>query len=261
MALIVGKASMKARLPSLMGFSYSDHKKPARPARHIMAAAAANLVIITLELGGNIPVVITRSADANEAVQRIMVGKMLNAGQVCIAPDYVMVPEETLSKQSRKCIFGQQGIYLHGQCPPLRPDIGQYFVTINPADEDFTDNPTRKIAPTLIINPDDDAMCMQDEIFGPILPIKTYKNFEETISLNIRALWRLTFSVKTKRKKNAFWKAQLRAVCRLMMCSTCCPFGGIKADGLITGLKGQNLQPRKKSPNPFAKLAGFNLRP
>ena len=55
-------------------------------------------------------------------------------------------------------------------------------VTINPADEDFTDNPTRKIAPTLIINPDDDAMCMQDEIFGPILPIKTYKNFEETIS-------------------------------------------------------------------------------
>ena len=63
-----------------------------------MAAAAANLVPVTLELGGKSPVVITRSADINEAVQRIMVGKMLNAGQVCIAPDYVMVPEESLEQ-------------------------------------------------------------------------------------------------------------------------------------------------------------------
>ena len=64
-------------------------------ARHIMGAAARNLVPVTLELGGKSPVVISRSANLNEAVQRIMVGKMLNAGQVCIAPDYLMVPEES----------------------------------------------------------------------------------------------------------------------------------------------------------------------
>ena len=129
-------------------------------------------------------------------------------------------------------------------------------VTINPADEDFADNPTRKIAPTLIINPDDDAMCMQDEIFGPILPIKTYKNFEDTISyINAHPRpWRPIISVKTKRKKNASCKAQPRVVCRSMMsCSTCCKRTcrlaalGPAAWVPITGLKGSKLLVTQKA--------------
>ena len=67
-------------------------------ARHIMAAASRNLVPVTLELGGKSPVVISRSANLAEAIPRIMVGKMLNAGQVCIAPDYLMVPEENIEE-------------------------------------------------------------------------------------------------------------------------------------------------------------------
>ena len=67
-------------------------------AKHIMAAAAKNLVPVTLELGGKSPTVISRSADLHQAIERIMAGKCLNAGQVCIAPDYLMVPEESLNE-------------------------------------------------------------------------------------------------------------------------------------------------------------------
>ena len=65
-------------------------------ARHIMAAAARNLVPVTLELGGKSPVIISRSADIQQSLGRIMMGKTLNAGQICLAPDYLLVPEEKL---------------------------------------------------------------------------------------------------------------------------------------------------------------------
>jgi coniferyl-aldehyde dehydrogenase len=67
-------------------------------AKHIMAAAAKNLVPVTLELGGKSPTVISRSADLELSLERIMSGKCLNAGQICIAPDYLMVPEESLDE-------------------------------------------------------------------------------------------------------------------------------------------------------------------
>ena len=65
-------------------------------ARHIMAAAARNLVPVTLELGGKSPVVISRTADIEKSLGRIMLGKTMNAGQICLAPDYLLVPEERL---------------------------------------------------------------------------------------------------------------------------------------------------------------------
>jgi len=80
-------------------------------ARHVLASAARNLVPCTLELGGKSPVVISRSADLPQAIERVMLGKTLNAGQICLAPDYLLVPEESWMKlcnwrQSRlaKCI-------------------------------------------------------------------------------------------------------------------------------------------------------------
>jgi len=71
-------------------------------ARHVMAAAARNLVPVTLELGGKSPVVISRDVDLTQAMQRIMVGKLLNSGQACITPDYLMVPEERLDEVIRQ---------------------------------------------------------------------------------------------------------------------------------------------------------------
>ena len=170
-------------------------------ARHIMAAASKNLVPVTLELGGKSPTVISETADLREAIERIMVGKMLNAGQVCIAPDYVMLPEGKMDEAvaiAREVVAEMYPTLLNNEqytamlnerhFQRMQKNIddanerGAQIVAINPANEDFSVNPTQKIPPTLILNPEDDALCMQDEIFGPLLPLKTYTKFEDVIS-------------------------------------------------------------------------------
>jgi len=260
-------------------------------ARHIMAAAAENLVPVTLELGGKSPVIITRSADISEAVQRIMTGKMLNAGQVCIAPDYLMVPEEALEqvideatnivKQMYPTILANKDYTAmvndrHYQRISKNladaEERGIRTVTINPADEDFSDNPTQKIAPTLVINPDDDALCMQDEIFGPILPIKTYENFEDTISYvnaHPRPLAAYFFG-KDKAEEQRFLTGTTSGGVSINdvmfhMLQKDIPFGGVGPSGMGSyhGIEGFKTFSHAKSvyrqPNriPFAKLAGF----
>ena len=260
-------------------------------ARHIMAAAAENLVPVTLELGGKSPVIITRSADVTEAVQRIMVGKMLNAGQVCIAPDYLMVPEESLEQvveEATNIVAQMYPTILANDDYTAMVNERHYqrisknladaekrnirTVTINPANEDFSDNPTQKIAPTLVINPDDEAMCMEDEIFGPILPIKTYKNFEETISYindNPRPLAAYFFG-KDKAEEQRFLTGTTSGGVSINdvmfhMLQKDIPFGGVGPSGMGSyhGIEGFKTFSHAKSvyrqPNriPFAKLAGF----
>lgn len=170
-------------------------------ARHIMAAASKNLVPVTLELGGKSPTIISETADLREAIERTMVGKMLNAGQVCIAPDYVMLPEgkineavaiakDVIAEMYPTLLENEQYTAMlndrHFQRMQKNIDDaterGAEVVAINPANEDFSVNPTQKIPPTLILNPDDEALCMQDEIFGPLLPLKTYSEFEDAIA-------------------------------------------------------------------------------
>jgi coniferyl-aldehyde dehydrogenase len=260
-------------------------------ARHIMGAAARNLVPVTLELGGKSPVVVSRSANLNEAVQRIMVGKMLNAGQVCIAPDYLMVPEESLDQVIEQATAVVNEMY------PTIVNNDQYtamvnerhyqrmmdnlndaekrkikMVTINPANEDFKDNPAQKLPPTLIINPDDDAICMQDEIFGPLLPIKTYKHFEETIGYindRPRPLAAYYFGYDKAEEKRFLTGTTSGGVSindvMFHMLQKDLPFGGVGPSGMgayhgIEGFKtfshakGIYRQPKRI---PVAKLAGF----
>ncbi|MFT6053063.1 MAG: coniferyl-aldehyde dehydrogenase [Halioglobus sp.] len=170
-------------------------------ARHIMAAASRNLVPVTLELGGKSPVIISRSADIEKSVQRIMLGKTLNAGQICLAPDYLMVPEEklheviaaaqkTVAEMYPKLLDNDEYTSVINQRHYDRlngylaeaEERGAKVIAINPAGEDFSQqNGTRKIPPTLISEPSDDLKVMEEELFGPLLPIRTYKEFEETI--------------------------------------------------------------------------------
>ena len=276
---------------SLLPFDHMIFTGATSIARHIMAAAARNLVPVTLELGGKSPVVISRSADIIEAVQRIMVGKMLNAGQVCIAPDYVFVPEELMDEVVEQATLVVKEMY------PSLLNNDQYTamvndrhyqritsnlndanersiktVTINPANEDFTDNPTQKIPPTLIINPDDHALCMQDEIFGPLLPIKSYKNFEETINYindKPRPLAAYYFG-KDKIEEKRFLTGTTSGGVSINdvmfhMLQKDLPFGGVGPSGMgayhgIEGFKtfshakGVYRQPKRI---PVAKLAGF----
>lgn len=168
--------------------------------RHVMRAAADNLVPVTLELGGKSPVVVGRSVDMQKTTDSIMTGKMLNAGQICLAPDYVFVPRERMdefvsaSQQSVARMYPtlldnpdytsviNQRHYdrLNGYLEEAR-SAGASLVEINPAGEDFRQQPHHKMPPTLILDPDDSLQVMQDEIFGPILPVKGYDAVDETI--------------------------------------------------------------------------------
>ncbi|KRB46537.1 coniferyl aldehyde dehydrogenase [Phenylobacterium sp. Root700] len=170
-------------------------------ARHVMRAAADNLVPLTLELGGKSPVILGKSADIDVASARIMNGKTLNAGQICLAPDYVLTPRESLEP----FIAGAQGAVAK-MFPTIKdnPDYtaivaqrhydrikgyvddarakGARIIELKPDGEDLTQQEHRKIAPTLIIDPTDDMLVMQEEIFGPVLPVKTYSGIDEAIA-------------------------------------------------------------------------------
>jgi len=169
-------------------------------ARHVMRAASENLVPVTLELGGKSPVVISESADIKTAAARIMAGKTLNAGQICLAPDYVLTPETKIgefieeARQSVARMFPtikdnpdytaiiSQKHYerITGYVEDARAK-GAQVVELNPAGEDFSQQPYRKIPPTLILNPTEEMAVMQEEIFGPVLPVKTYRKSGEAI--------------------------------------------------------------------------------
>jgi coniferyl-aldehyde dehydrogenase len=171
-------------------------------ARHIMSAAARNLVPVTLELGGKSPVILSRDVDIDMAAQRIMLGKTLNAGQICLAPDYLMVPEEKLTEVVAALKRVTSEMYPTLLDNPEYTSIvnerhyqrltdyladaverGAHPEAINPAEEDFAaQRGTHKIPPTLIVNPPEDSKVLEEEIFGPLLPIRTYRDFDETIA-------------------------------------------------------------------------------
>ena len=169
-------------------------------AYHVMRAAAENLVPTTLELGGKSPVIVGRGADLDLTAKRVMMGKTLNAGQICLAPDYVLMPQE----KARDFVSAADSA-VRTMFPTLKdnPDYtsvinqrhydrltaylddakakGAEIVEINPAKEDFRQQPFHKIPPTIVLNPTDDMQIMKDEIFGPLLPVKTYSHVDEAI--------------------------------------------------------------------------------
>jgi coniferyl-aldehyde dehydrogenase len=169
-------------------------------ASHIMRGAAENLVPVTLELGGKSPVIVSQSADMKKAAARVMTGKTLNAGQICLAPDYVMVPEGKVDDFVEEAIQSVSTMFptlkdnedytsvvnqrhydrLQSYLDDAR-EKGAKIVEINPNNEDFSQQPHHKIPPTIVVNPTEDMKVMQEEIFGPILPVKSYKAVDDAI--------------------------------------------------------------------------------
>ena len=236
-------------------------------ARHILTAAARNLVPVTLELGGKSPVVISRSADVEKSLSRIMTGKTLNAGQICLAPDYLLVPEEKLHEiiaaaqkavtqmyprildnpQYTSVINERHFERLNGYLAEAS-ERGQKIIPINPAQEDFsTQQDTLKIPPTLIPEPADDLKMMEEELFGPLLPIRTYSNFEETISYinsKPRPLAAYYFGDDKEEEAALISRTTSGGVCIndviMQVAQEDLPFGGVGPSGMgaYHGLKG-----------------------
>jgi coniferyl-aldehyde dehydrogenase len=170
-------------------------------ARHVMKAAAENLTPLTLELGGKSPVILGKGADLPTAAARIMNGKTLNAGQICLAPDYVLAPRDkvegfveaarhsvakmfpTIKDNPDYTAIVAQRHYdrVMGYLDDARAK-GARIVELNPAGEDLAQQEHRKIAPTLVLDPSDDMKVMQEEIFGPVLPVKSYADVDEAIA-------------------------------------------------------------------------------
>ena len=169
-------------------------------ARHILRAAAENLVPVTLELGGKSPTIIGRTADMKIATERVALGKMLNAGQICVAPDYVMVPEgqeavfvdgmraaitsmypTLLANDDYTSIINERHhLRLTGYLDDARAK-GAQIITINPGNEDFSTTNGNKMPLHLVLNATGDMAVMQEELFGPILPIRGYRTVNEVI--------------------------------------------------------------------------------
>ncbi|MFT5684284.1 MAG: coniferyl-aldehyde dehydrogenase [Myxococcota bacterium] len=156
--------------------------------RLIMAAASDNLTPVTLELGGKSPVILHDSYSVRRAAPRIVYGKLLNAGQTCIAPDYVLCPSGKVGAlvEAITAEVGRRYPTLkdnpdytaivsdrhHARLSALLADAeskGAELVAINPAGEDLSSG--RRMVPTLVLNPTEDMDVMKEEIFGPILPI------------------------------------------------------------------------------------------
>jgi aldehyde dehydrogenase (NAD+) len=163
----------------------------------IASVAAKNLTPCILELGGKCPAVIHPSADFANMADKIAYGKFTNQGQTCIAPDYCLVREEDLDrfldmlKKSIKEIWGEtsegpKGLEQSGhvinefhfnRISGLMKDHGGKIVYGGKTEKDKL-----WIQPTIILNPKDESQIMNEEIFGPVLPVKTYKNYDDVIN-------------------------------------------------------------------------------
>ena len=159
--------------------------------RIVMQAAAKNLTPVTLELGGKSPCIVDENVDLDLAAKRIVYGKFFNAGQTCVAPDYVLVHDRVHDALVNRMVSAIREFY--GDDPQQSPDYARIVnerhharLTRLLADADVvtggeTDLSDRYIAPTILRNVSGDHSVMQEEIFGPILPVISVPSVESAI--------------------------------------------------------------------------------
>ena len=224
--------------------------------KHVMAAAAKNLTSVTLELGGKSPVIVDKSVNIKKAVQSIAWGKFSNNGQTCIAPDYLYVHESVKDQFVREltaCVEKQYGLGNNAK------DNGDYCKVVNTSHynrinrllEDAKsqggklitggqiDDAGRFIAPTLIEGMASDSAIMEEEIFGPLLPVITFSNIEEVIDVVNSKPKPLALYIYSTDKRNID-----KVLCETSAGDTCVnqtmmhflhhnlPFGGVNNSGI-----------------------------
>ena len=214
-----------------------------------MEAAAKQLIPVTLELGGKSPCIVEPDINIQETAKRIIWGKFLNAGQTCIAPDYLLVHQtiqESLLTALTTCIRE-----FYGQDPAQSPDYcrlinAQHLERLRQflADGDILcggewDAQSRYLAPTLLINVDPTAPIMQSEIFGPILPIFDYDTLASAITfINERPkpLALYLFSQNQQQQEKVLTRTSSGGICfndtLLQFSALNLPFGGIGSSGM-----------------------------
>jgi coniferyl-aldehyde dehydrogenase len=223
--------------------------------RTVMRSAAENLTPVTLELGGKSPTIICDDFDVEEAASRILYAKFLNAGQTCLAPDYLLVPEGKRDQlvAAAKRIMPERypdtnqpsytSVIDEKSYKRLRATLedarqkGAQVVPLVPGTS-FNDQ-LRKIPPHMVLDVTDDMTIMQEEIFGPLLPVKTYKSLDEAIAYvngRDRPLGFYVFTNDTATEEKLVYSTISGGVtvnnCMLHVAQHDVPFGGIGASGM-----------------------------
>lgn len=174
--------------------------------RQVALAAAANLTPVTLELGGKSPAIIDESADLLDTAHKLAVGKLFNAGQTCIAPDYVLVPVARVQDFAQAYAQAVEAMYptLEGNADYTSIVNDRHFARLQALADDARNrgaqvqviNPGgaphdpagRKMRPAVLLGVDDSMAVMREEIFGPLLPVMGYGSLDEAIAfVNARA--------------------------------------------------------------------------
>lgn len=222
--------------------------------RQVMLAAAHNLTPVTLELGGKSPAIVSPSAALDSAAERIAFGKTLNAGQTCVAPDYVLVPRDHLGAFAEAYRRAVRRMY------PCIADNRDYSAIINPRQlqrlerllADASDKGAqvldlypdetrqgRRLPPHLLFDVSDDMQVMQDEIFGPLLPLVPYDRLEDAlayINQRPRALALYYFGYDRTEQDYVVHHTHSGGVCLndtlLHVAQDDLPFGGIGPSGM-----------------------------
>ena len=289
-AVVLGGAKVSEEF-SQLPFDHLMFTGSTTVGRHVMRAAAENLTPVTLELGGKSPVVIDKDVDLSIVAARIMAGKLFNTGQVCVSPDYAFVPEELLRpliaelEKATSTLFPSiadnpeyTAIVNENHFRRLQHLIsdatgaGVEIITFNPADEGYEEAANRKLLPRVLLDPPDDSAVMREEIFGPLLPIKSYKQIDEVakyINAHDRPL-ALYYFGNNEQHRTQFLNdivAGGMAVNDVVIHVTChqLPFGGTGASGMgryhgIDGFREFSHLKAVYTQTPVEEIAGF-MRP
>lgn len=217
--------------------------------RTVMEAAAKHLTPVTLELGGKSPCIVDRTAKIDVAARRIVWGKCVNAGQTCVAPDYVLVDEtvkEPLMEAMQRYITA-----FYGSEPINSKDLPcivneKHFERLTKLMEGQkirfggqSDGQRRKIAPTLLENVDSASPLMGEEIFGPLLPILTYGRFDDALNFireREKPLALYLFTTSRARERRVMKTVSFGGGCVndtiVHLANPHMPFGGIGGSGM-----------------------------
>lgn len=220
--------------------------------KHVMRAAADNLVPVTLELGGKSPAIVSADVPLQDAAERIAFGKTMNAGQTCVAPDYVLVPQERVegfiaayrsvvqrfypqlanNPDYTAIINERQLSRLKGYISDAQSKGAQVIPLLG-------DDQGRRMSHSLVLNVSDDMKLMQDEIFGPLLPIVPYQRIEDAFAYvndRPRPLALYYFGYDKAEQQRVLHETHSGGVCLndtlLHVAQDDMPFGGVGPSGM-----------------------------
>ncbi|PKI17170.1 coniferyl-aldehyde dehydrogenase [Colwellia sp. 12G3] len=258
-AIVEGEADVAATF-SALPFNHLIFTGSTNIGRHVMRAAANNLTPVTLELGGKSPVIIADDMPIETAVERLIFGKCLNAGQICVAPDYIFCPESKVDeliaayqkqfknmypKHSNNSIDENKdyaNIINDAQHKRLLSWLDEAIdkgAKVVSASGEKINRSTRQLPTQLITQVTDDMQLMQEEIFGPLLPIMPYKDLDKVIDyINDRprplALYIMSFDKTTQQL--LLDKTHSGGVCIndtiMHVAADDAPFGGVGDSGM-----------------------------